>query len=158
MWARMRNENVGAYPKRWPQIAQRVRRMNGWRCERCHHPSKPHTAEWNQPCDDQCTHPGIGDGKMRVLTVHHLDGNKSNCRLWNLAALCQVCHLQVQGRVAWYQGWPLPHTPWMQKHVDRYERERLREERRALLRVQGYRVTEFTYVDGALNGCWMAPE
>jgi hypothetical protein len=34
-----------------------------------------------------------------VLTVHHLDGNKSNCDDWNLAALCQRCHLRVQGRV-----------------------------------------------------------
>lgn len=131
----MRNENVGAYPARWPQIAERVRRMNGYRCERCHHPSKPHTPDWNLPCDEHCTHPGIGDGKMRVLTCHHLDGDKSEVRLWNLAALCQVCHLQIQGRVAWYQEYAFPHTPWMQRHVDRYERELVREERREALRV-----------------------
>lgn len=109
----MRNENVGDYPPHWPRIARRVKQLNRWRCERCGH---PHTS----PCDEHCTHPR--DSKARVLTVHHLDGDKGNVRLWNLAALCQVCHLQVQARVAFYQTWPFPHTPWMQRHVDRYER------------------------------------
>ncbi|MDD5305410.1 MAG: hypothetical protein PHS14_20110, partial [Elusimicrobia bacterium] len=64
--------------------------------------------------------------KQRVLTVHHLDGNKANVRLWNLAALCQVCHLVIQGRVAFYQSYPFPHTPWMARHVERFEREQRR--------------------------------
>lgn len=34
-----------------------------------------------------------------VLTVHHFDGDKSNCADWNLMALCQRCHLSVQARV-----------------------------------------------------------
>lgn len=127
----MRNENVGVYPERWPKIAERVRRLNGYRCERCCHPSRPHTPDWNLPCDERCTHAGPGD--WRILTVHHLDGRKDNVRLWNLAALCQRCHLEIQGKVAWYQGWPFAHTPWMQKHVDRYERERMREARREAL-------------------------
>lgn len=29
-----------------------------------------------------------------VLTVAHLDHNKKNNRFWNLAALCQRCHLK----------------------------------------------------------------
>ncbi|GAH88897.1 unnamed protein product, partial [marine sediment metagenome] len=33
-----------------------------------------------------------------MLTVHHLDGNKANCEDWNLAALCQRCHLR-KGRI-----------------------------------------------------------
>ena len=127
----MRNENRGTYPKRWPKIAERVRRLNRYRCERCRHPSRPHTEEWNRPCDELCTHGG--PPKLRVLTVHHLDGDKSNCRLWNLVALCQVCHLQIQGRVAFYQTWPFPHSPWMQRHVDRYERERVRAARQQVL-------------------------
>ena len=128
----MRNENRGVYPPRWRQIAERVRRLNGYRCERCGHPSRPHTPDYQLPCDERCSHGG--PMKMRVLTVHHLDGVKPNVRLWNLAPLCQVCHLQIQGRVAWYQAWPFPHTPWMQRHVDRYERERRRDEQRAALR------------------------
>lgn len=56
--------------------------------------------------------------KQRVLTVHHIDGDKANCRWWNLAALCQVCHLQVQATVRFDQmtleifeppGWFRPH-------------------------------------------------
>lgn len=43
---------------------------------------------WNDFNDD-------GDGKWSVivLTVAHLDHNKKNNRFWNLAALCQRCHL-----------------------------------------------------------------
>src|SRR5690606_39863221 len=49
-------------------------------------------------CDELCTHPRQ-PVKQRMLTVHHLDGDKANCAWWNLAALCQVCHLVIQGRV-----------------------------------------------------------
>ena len=31
-----------------------------------------------------------------VLTVHHLDGDKANCTIGNLVALCQKCHLRIQ--------------------------------------------------------------
>ncbi len=75
-------------------------------------------------CRQYCTH--LENGKQRTLTVHHLDGDKSNRALWNLAALCQVCHLQVQGRVCWDQGWLLEHSPWMIWHLERYERRRAR--------------------------------
>ena len=115
----MRNENRGVYPPRWRRIAERVKRLNGYRCERCGHPSRPGAAKL--PCDGDCRH--VPDNKQRVLTVHHLDGDKSNVRLWNLAALCQVCHLVIQGRVAFYQTYPFPHTPWMARHVARYERD-----------------------------------
>lgn len=114
----MRNENRGTYPKRWKRIADRVKRLNGYRCERCRHPSRPDAPRL--PCDDQCTHQA--DGKRRVLTVHHLNGDKSEWHLWNLAALCQVCHLVVQGRVCFDQVWPFPHTPWMARHMARFER------------------------------------
>lgn len=33
-------------------------------------------------------------GSSVVLTVAHLDHNKDNNRFWNLAALCQKCHLK----------------------------------------------------------------
>lgn len=46
------------------------------RCESCCHPHDP-TAGY-------------------TLTVHHLDLNWENNKLWNLAALCQRCHLQLQ--------------------------------------------------------------
>jgi hypothetical protein len=69
-----------------------------WRCERC---SRPHD-----------TKHGF------TLTVHHLDGDKLNLEWWNLAALCQRCHLRVQARVDWYQdlldGY---HARWLADHV-----------------------------------------
>ena len=67
------------YPLDWVQIAERIKDAAGWCCERCQHPHDLETAH--------------------VLTVHHLDGNKANCAEWNLAALCQRCHLKIQGRV-----------------------------------------------------------
>jgi len=67
------------YPDNWKEIARRIKDAAGWKCERCH---APHSVEGS-----------------RVLTVHHLDGNKANCEDWNLAALCQRCHLTIQGRV-----------------------------------------------------------
>jgi hypothetical protein len=56
----------------------------------------------------------------RVLTVHHLNGVKLDCRWWNLAALCQRCHLSVQSRVIMDRPWTRPHTPWFRPYVAAY--------------------------------------
>jgi len=87
----------GQYPPEWPQIAWLVKECNGWRCERCGSP------------DDASS--------GRVLTVHHLDNDKGNYAWWNLAALCQKCHLHIQGRVMFAQGWMLDHSAWMIPHI-----------------------------------------
>lgn len=104
----------GSYPPDWPQIADYVKTLASWRCERC---GKAHEKD------------GINGF---VLTVHHLDGQKWNCELWNLAALCQRCHLRVQNKVVFYrtiQEWdwssltykPLTrHTQWMARHIKAY--------------------------------------
>lgn len=55
--------------------------------------------------------------RWRILTVHHLDGNKANCRWWNLAALCQRCHLQIQGKVQMARVWPWEHSEWFRPYV-----------------------------------------
>ena len=98
-----RLERVGAetgeYPPEWPAVARLVKELAGWKCERCRHPHGP--SPW-------------------VLTVHHLDGNKHNLNDWNLAALDQRCHLQVQARVNFNQDWPFDHSPWMARHVAGY--------------------------------------
>lgn len=49
------------------------------------------------------------EAKWRILTVHHLDGDKANDSWWNTLALCQRCHLTIQTRVD-------PNTPWMFEH------------------------------------------
>ena len=51
------------------------------------------------------------------LTVHHLDLNPSNNRWWNLLALCQRCHLSIQGRVHIERPWMFDHSEWFQPYV-----------------------------------------
>jgi hypothetical protein len=60
------------------------------------------------------------EAAWRVLTVHHLDGRKPNCRWWNLVPLCQRCHLQIQGKVVMERIWPWPHTDWFRPYVAGY--------------------------------------
>lgn len=91
----------GDYPPEWPAVAWLVKTMAGWKCERCGRPNS-----------------GAPDGFC--LTVHHLDGDKSNLQNWNLAALCAKCHLRVQNRVHFYQDWPFEHSRWMAGHVADY--------------------------------------
>ena len=67
----------GTYPPDWNEIGDRVRAEAGGICIRCGHDHDPKAGY--------------------ALTVHHFDGNKSNCEWWNLMALCQRCHLRRQG-------------------------------------------------------------
>lgn len=128
-------------------IKHAVREQAGFRCVRCQHPyrnGEHGKGEWS-PCDETCTHygpfrvrppgteptgriyPGVPlptmfelgvvEAHWRILTVHHLDGNKLNCRWWNLVALCQRCHLQVQGRVHMERVWPWQHSEWFRPYV-----------------------------------------
>ncbi len=90
---------AGGYPIEWPGVAWLIKTIAGWKCERCGHLHDPD--------------PRTGF----VLTVHHLDGNKTNLQHWNLAALCQKCHLRIQNRVVFQRDWPFEHSPWMARHV-----------------------------------------
>lgn len=56
----------------------------------------------------------------RVLTVHHLDGDKANVRWWNLVALCQRCHLEIQAKVVMERVYPHEHSPWFRPYVAGY--------------------------------------
>lgn len=91
------------YPEDWPHIARRVKEQAEWKCRRCRHPSD-FTAR-------------------RVLSVHHLDGDKTNCADWNLVALCQRCHLSVQNRVRLSQltiTEVMPIADWFRPHFEGY--------------------------------------
>lgn len=88
------------YPENWKEIATRVKDEAGWKCIRCGHAHD--------------TPAGY------MLTVHHLDGNKSNCAWWNLVALCQRCHLSVQARVVMERPWIFEHTKWFKPYVAGY--------------------------------------
>lgn len=90
----------GQYPPTWPEIEERIKGQANWCCERCGHPHDPSAGY--------------------ALTVHHLDNNKTNCADWNLAALCQRCHLHIQGIVEMAQSYMFAHSEWMKPHVEGY--------------------------------------
>jgi hypothetical protein len=90
----------GEYPPEWPAVAKEVKDAAAWKCERCGHGHEPKTGY--------------------SLTVHHLDGDKANLARWNLAALCQRCHLHIQGRVFMPQFYMFEHTAWFLPHVVGY--------------------------------------
>jgi hypothetical protein len=117
-----------------PAIKDLIREQAGQRCVRCGHPyrSGQHgSGEWS-PCDEQCEHTGptralavahghtLVEAQWRILTVHHLNGLKHDCRWWNLVALCQKCHLSVQGRVHMAQVYPHPHSEWFRPYAAAY--------------------------------------
>lgn len=62
-------------------------------------------------------HPWILLAEWRILTVHHLNGIKYDCRWWNLVSLCQRCHLTIQGKVFMDRPWTKPHSEWFQPFV-----------------------------------------
>ena len=135
-----------AYPPEWhATIKHAVRERAGHRCVRCQHPYVKGAGAWS-PCDLHCTHGGpyryewngimedADEGKpagitalliaprrveaaWRILTVHHLDGDKGNCRWWNLAALCQRCHLEIQGKVRMDRRWLREHSEWFRPYA-----------------------------------------
>jgi len=91
----------GKYPPNWPEVARLIKQRANWMCERCGH---------------------FNDYENGfTLAVHHLDGNKWNLEWWNLAALCQRCHLRVQARVDWFQDLlDGRHSEWLADHVEGY--------------------------------------
>ncbi len=121
----------------------KVREEAGHRCIRCGHPfesGKHGRGEWS-PCDVKCRHGGpfrtngrldsaialnirsileIGgtvESQWRILTVHHLDGNKANDEWANTLALCQRCHLEIQGKVDPRVPWFLEHSTWFKPYA-----------------------------------------
>lgn len=66
-----------------------------------------------------------------MLTVHHLDGNKGNGAKWNLASLCQICHLFIQS--AYIPGQLVLGGGVYEEWLKPYEAGRRRAARRALV-------------------------
>ena len=88
-------ENWG-YPDNWQGIANVLKEWAGRKCEHCGQPN---------------VYPSY------VLTVHHLNGDKADCRFENIVALCQACHLHIQGKYFvgkdHYQAWLLGKPEWV---------------------------------------------
>lgn len=101
------------YPDDWSAVATAVKTDAGNRCAACGHPHETPTNRVS--CDELCGHEA--DDRQRILTVHHLDGDKANCRWWNLVPLCQVCHLRVQGRLHPDQGFLCAPPEWLQPYL-----------------------------------------
>jgi hypothetical protein len=125
-----------------PGVKHLVREQADFRCVRCGHPYAPGDGKWSR-CDELCMHGGpvrtyvadaplgawlagdvpanlVTEAEWRVLTVHHLrlgDDAKRDLRWWNLAALCQRCHLQIQGKVVMERIWPWPHSDWFKPYA-----------------------------------------
>lgn len=66
---------------------------------------------------NKCIRCGSPSVPGKILTTHHFDGDKANDEWWNLLPLCQVCHLQFQGRVDPETPWFLPHSEWLKPYV-----------------------------------------
>ena len=94
----------GSYPENWPEIAEAIKSKNGYSCERC-----GHIHHW---------------ASGYVLTVHHLDGDKSNSADWNLACLCQRCHLHIQAKVNLFQSYMFAHSEWFLPHIEGFLKSR----------------------------------
>jgi len=67
----------------------------------------------------------VREAQWRILTVHHLTGSwgnhqiaKRDCRWWNLASLCQKCHLLIQGKVRMERRWLHEHAEWFKPYVE----------------------------------------
>ena len=127
-----------------PAIKDMIREEAQNRCERCWHPYSKGEGEWSA-CDGQCRHAGPvqmwttegwtdfhpadgrtwgaalavskGRARYRILTVHHLDEDKANCRWWNLVALCQRCHLRMQHGVVMGTPYHYEHSEWFKPYA-----------------------------------------
>ena len=73
--------------------------------------------EARERAGNKCIRCGSPSVPGRILTTHHFDGNKANDAWYNLLALCQVCHLQIQGKVDPETPWFLPHSEWIKPYV-----------------------------------------
>jgi 5-methylcytosine-specific restriction endonuclease McrA len=93
-------KSISEYPVDWKQIARQTKDEAGWKCIRCGHVHEPATGY--------------------TLTVHHLTLDPANCRWWNLAALCQRCHLRIQAKVIMERPWMLEHSEWFRPYVAGY--------------------------------------
>lgn len=96
----MARKSTGDYPDNWKEIATEVKSEADWMCVRCGHSHDPESGY--------------------TLTVHHLDLNPANCAWWNIPALCQRCHLQIQNKVVMERRWMFEHSEWFKPYVAGY--------------------------------------
>ena len=102
----MRIASKTKYPDDWPAISSAMKAENNWQCERCGHKHDSKTGH--------------------TLTVHHLDGDKSNNAEWNLAVLCQRCHLYMQPVIISQLLFDFVKvSKWFVPHLEGYKKSKL---------------------------------
>lgn len=76
----------GAYCQEWTKdLKEFVKERDGYKC-------------MNPYCFRKTGH-------AAVLIVHHIDGDKKNCRPENLITLCRSCHGYLNKDCHWHQSW-----------------------------------------------------
>jgi hypothetical protein len=76
--------NLSDYPENWPEVSRQIRERAGWKCE-----GTPHFPD----CRAENGKPHPETGSKVILTVAHMDHDKSHADPARLRALCQRCHL-----------------------------------------------------------------
>jgi hypothetical protein len=85
----MKAEYRARYPNNWREISKMIRKRAGERCQGS--PAYPDCRAKNG-----AIHPHTGS--IVVLTVGHINHMPEDCRLANLKAWCQRCHLTYDAR------------------------------------------------------------
>jgi hypothetical protein len=76
-------ETTKQYPENWEKIAKEMKAAAQWHCRKC---------------GDQCYKPGEkAINRLKVLGVHHRDGNTQHNWDANLLPLCTDCHFKLHG-------------------------------------------------------------
>lgn len=70
-------ERKKLYPENWDKLSFYLREKAGWKCELCQ-------------ANNGFSHPITKS--IVVLTVHHINGDPTDNRKFNLIVLCQRCH------------------------------------------------------------------
>lgn len=98
--------NRSLYPTNWDEIATKIKRRKGWKCQKCLRPCrKPgetletlekRVKEWPDAYEPVRGDNGLTSLKFKrgrfVLGVAHLDHKPMNCNPRNLRAWCSPCH------------------------------------------------------------------
>lgn len=97
--------NYKEYPENWKWLSKQIIADAGDRCELCYAPNhtmvsrcKTGMFPWS-PLPDKKDIEYMDKRSERltkiILTVHHIDSDKTNSKKQNLIALCQRCHCRL---------------------------------------------------------------
>ncbi len=73
--------------------------------------------EARERAGNKCIRCGSPSVPGKILTTHHFNGDKSCDEWFNLLALCQGCHLHIQGKVDPEQPYMFEHSDWLKPYV-----------------------------------------